>query len=394
MILFLILIISEILTIYTFRHHFQGVSKTRFYLSLLTNSVLSIYLWIFYAEISFYKGEPDNPDHVWLSMSFAGAVMAIVIPRIILDILHFTERAVNKRRHTHLRSLTNAGILIWIAIFLIVVLSSTRGRYNIKTDIPEVKIAGLPSELEGLTIVHISDLHLSTFYRNPEMLARAMEDINSHNPDIIINSGDFVTFSHNEFGRNDTILSVAKSRLGNFAVLGNHDIGTYHPGYDKEDIDSNMAIMSRLISESGYTVLNDEHVIIRKGEATVGIAGIITKGRYPEMVHGDLDRAINGMDSVDISLLISHDPDSWREMVAGKAEIDITFAGHTHGMQMGIYTKRFKWSPAKYFYPEWGGLYNEGNQYLSVNRGLGLLSIPVRIWMPPEITVLRLTSVQ
>ena len=76
--------------------------------------------------------------------------------------------------------------------------------------------------------------------------------------------------------------------------------------------------------------------------------------------------------------------------MAGKTDIDITFSGHTHGMQMGILTKHFKWSPSKYFYPHWHGLYSRGNQYQYFNRGLGVLAIPFRIWMPPEITVITL----
>jgi len=61
-------------------------------------------------------------------------------------------------------------------------------------------------------------------------------------------------------------------------------------------------------------------------------------------------------------------------------------------MQLGIVTKSFKWSPAVFFYPRWNGLYREGDQFLYVNRGLGVLGIPFRIGMPPEITVLTLTS--
>jgi uncharacterized protein len=77
--------------------------------------------------------------------------------------------------------------------------------------------------------------------------------------------------------------------------------------------------------------------------------------------------------------------------VAGKwPDIQLTLSGHTHGMQMGILTKRFKWSPSKFFYPNWNGIYYEGNQVQYVNRGLGVLGIPFRFWMPPEITVITL----
>jgi predicted MPP superfamily phosphohydrolase len=111
---------------------------------------------------------------------------------------------------------------------------------------------------------------------------------------------------------------------------------------------------------------------------------------FPHIIHGDLAKAISGLDSADLKILLSHDPNQWEEEVTGKTDIDITLSGHTHGMQMGIMTKKIRWSPAKYFYPHWNGLYKQGNQYQYVNRGLGVIGIPFRIWMPPEITVITI----
>ena len=113
-------------------------------------------------------------------------------------------------------------------------------------------------------------------------------------------------------------------------------------------------------------------------------------GRHPNITHGDLGKAIAGLDSVDLKILLSHDPNHWEKAVTGKTDIHLTLSGHTHGMQMGIVTKKFKWSPAKYFYPHWNGLFSNGNQFQYVNRGLGVLAVPFRIWMPPEITIITL----
>jgi predicted MPP superfamily phosphohydrolase len=197
-----------------------------------------------------------------------------------------------------------------------------------------------------------------------------------------------VSFGWREYERDDTILSKAKSRYGNYAILGNHDVGTYDPFFTEADRDNNILIIINLIKASGYQVLNDEFKIINIGKARIALIGVITKGRHPHMIHGNLDKAISGLDSVDLKILLTHDPNHWTEEVTGKTDIDITLSGHTHGMQMGIITKRFRWSPAKYFYPHWNGLYTTGNQYQYVNRGLGVLAIPFRIWMPPEITII------
>jgi len=145
-----------------------------------------------------------------------------------------------------------------------------------------------------------------------------------------------------------------------------------------------------MIRSSGYKVLNDEHDIIDYKGAKIGLAGVTTMGRYPNIIHGDLDKALMDLDSIDFRILLSHDPNHWELAVAGKTDIDLTLSGHTHGMQMGIYTQNFKWSPSKYFYPRWSGLYNIDDQHLYVNRGMGVLSVPFRLWMPPEITLIIL----
>jgi len=119
---------------------------------------------------------------------------------------------------------------------------------------------------------------------------------------------------------------------------------------------------------------------------------VVTGGRHPNMIHGDLRKAMEGTDSADFKIFLCHDPNQWETDVAGKTNIDLTLSGHTHGMQMGVITKWFRWSPSEYFYPHWNGLYSQGNQYHYVNRGLGTFVIPFRIWMPPEITVITLAA--
>jgi predicted MPP superfamily phosphohydrolase len=391
MILLIILVISEFLTFFVFRHHYKGFSRTKYYVSTIINTVLSIYMWIMYFEVSTYKGNFDNPGHIWLTLNLTGAFCAILFPRVILDILHFTGKGIRSKIGGHSRSLTNAGIIIWIVIFTIISLG-TMTRFKVRTEKVTIQVKGLNKDLDGLTIVQISDLHMSGFYRNKDLFESLIEKVNSLKPDILINSGDFVNIGWGEFDRNDTILSLAKGRLGNYAVLGNHDIGTYYPGLTTSQIDTNISRMIRMVAASGYTVLNDDHTIIDIGKARLAIIGVITKGRHGHMVHGDLKKALSGMDSVNFSILISHDPNHWGQEVQGKSNIDLTLSGHTHGMQIGILTKGFQWSPAEYFYPRWNGLYNIGRQYLYVNRGLGVLAIPFRICMPAEISVITLCA--
>jgi predicted MPP superfamily phosphohydrolase len=394
MLLIAILVLSELLTTLVFRQHYKGISKGKYYAAIIINSILSIYMWILFIQVSSYKGNYDDSGHVWLVMNLMGTFCAILGPRVLLDLLHFTGKLLKPAKVNHNRKLTNAGLIIWLVIFSLVISGSTIGRFNFKTEKVTVRVPGLNSNLEGLTIVQLSDMHLASFHRHRAKLLKVMEKVNSLKPDIIINSGDFVSNGWKEFDGCDTILSLARSRLGNYAVLGNHDIGTYNPDYDEAGRITNMVRMNELITASGYKVLNDETSFLNIGDAKVAFIGVITKGRHPHMIHGDLIKAMAGTDSANFRILISHDPNHWELAVKGKTRIDLTFSGHTHGMQMGILTKAFKWSPAQYFYPRWNGLYSDRNQFLYVNRGLGLLGIPFRIWMPPEISVIKLTGNQ
>ena len=390
--LLIILIVTEILTMLVLREHFYHHSKTKYFLSMIIHIFLSLAVWITFIEMHSFRGFFDSPRHVWLMMNMTGLIIAVVIPRVILDILHFTGKLVRIKKGDHIRSLTNTGLIIMLVFLTIIGLSTFHGRFNFKTEEVTIKIKDLKTDLDGLRIVQLSDMHLPCFYNHRKLLQKVMYEVNALKPDLLLNTGDFIDFGWREFDKNDTILSKAHSRYGNFAILGNHDVGTYDPFFTEADRENNILIMINKIRASGYQVLEDEYKTLYIGKAKIALIGVTTEGRHPHMIHGNVEKAMSGLnaDSVDLKILLSHDPNQWEEDVTGKTDIDITLSGHTHGMQMGIMTKKFRWSPAKYFYPHWNGLYTEGHQYQYVNRGLGCLAIPFRIWMPPEITVITL----
>jgi uncharacterized protein len=388
--LLIFLIITEVLSLTVLQQHLYIRRKSIFLISVTIHVILSLWLWRLFLEIYTFKGFFDDPRHIWLIMNMTGMMCAVVIPRVILALFHFSGKLIKIKRGGYIKWLTNTGIIITMLIFSIIALSTLNGRFNFRTEEVTINVRDLNKDLDGLKIVQISDLHLAGFYNHGKVLKKVMDEINSLNPDLILNTGDFISYGWREFGSNDTILSKAKSRYGNYAVMGNHDFGTYQPFFTEADRNDNVSLMNNLIKSSGYTVLNDDYQIVRIKDAKIGLIGIITKGRHPDMVHGDLKEAISGLDSVDFKILLSHDPNQWEKEVVSKTDINLTLSGHTHGMQMGILTKRFRWSPSKYFYPHWGGLFKEGDQVQYVNRGLGVLVIPFRIWMPPEITVITL----
>jgi predicted MPP superfamily phosphohydrolase len=390
MVLFIILVTTEILTLVVIRQHFFDKSWMRYYFFMLLNAALSIWLWILWFEVVTYDGIYEEPAHIWILMNIAGMICAVVFPRIVLSIFHFSGKYTRRRTGGHNRTLTNIGIFLSAFIFGVVALGTLHGRFNFKIQDYTVKVKGLNEDLEGLRIVQISDLHLASYYHHKDVMLKAINRVKELKPDILINTGDFITFGWREFGRFDTILRIPVAKYGNFAVMGNHDFGTYQPYYTEADRENNVLIMNNQIRSCGYTLLNDEFAIVKIKDATIAMIGIKTKGSFPHIIYGDLNKAIDGIGEVDYKILMSHDPNHWEEAVLGKTDIDLTLSGHTHGMQIGIITRKFKWSPAKFFYPRWNGLYRVGYQQLVVNRGLGVLAVPFRIWMPPEISVITL----
>jgi predicted MPP superfamily phosphohydrolase len=390
--LLILLIITEVLTLIVLRQHFSSTSRVKYFTSTIIHVILSLWLWLLYIEGTTYKGFFDDPRHIWTIMNLKGMIAAVVIPRVILISFHFSGRLVRIKHSDHIRWLTNTGLVIMIVIFTVIALGTLSGRFNFKTETVTIRIKGLYKDLDGLKIVQLSDMHLAGFYHHKKLLQKVMNEVNTYEPDLILNTGDFVSYGWREFDNYDTILVKAKSRYGNYAVMGNHDFGTYNHDFTEADRENNVLIMNNKIKLSGYKVLNNEYAVVNIGDAKIGLIGVTTMGRHPDIVHGDLGKAISGLDSVDLKILLTHDPNHWAKAVEGKTDIGITLSGHTHGMQMGILTRKFKWSPSKYFYPHWNGLYSDGNQFQYVNRGLGVLAIPFRIWMPPEITIITLKA--
>lgn len=392
--LFIVLIITEILTLAVIRQYLFDRSWLSYYFVISIHAVLSIWIWTLWFQTLVFRGMQDDPVHAWTVLNLRGMLFAVVIPRIIIIIFHYSGRPVRRYSRDYSQKLTTTGFAVSSIILLVFASSALIGRFNIRTEHHTVPIEGLHPDLEGLRIVQISDLHLPGFYHHQNKLEEIMLKINELEPDILVNTGDFINTGWREFDGFDTILSKALARYGQYAVMGNHDFGTYNPHFTGAERENNVSLMNRYISASGYKVLNDEFEIVNIGNAAVALLGVTTKGSFPEIVHGDLEKASKRIYREDLRILLAHDPNQWDMEVAGRTSIDLTLSGHTHGFQVGILTKRIKWSPAKYFYPRWSGMYEEKGQFLVVNRGLGVLGIPFRIWMPPEITVITLERKQ
>ncbi|MCB0696008.1 MAG: metallophosphoesterase [Chitinophagaceae bacterium] len=266
-------------------------------------------------------------------------------------------------------------------------------RYNYKVRRISLKFDNLPAAFKGLKIVQISDIHSGSF-DDHQAVERGAQTVMAENPDIIFFTGDLVNNKADEIQPYTDIFSKLSAPLGVYSTLGNHDYGDYVQWPSDEAKKENLEWLKKTHSDMGWKLMMNEHVVLERGEDKIAIVGIENwgaKAGFPK--YGDMKKAYAGLPEkqVPFKILLSHDPSHWDNQVQQEyPDIDLTLSGHTHGMQFGIEIPGFKWSPVKYVYKNWAGLYQKGSQYLYVNRGFGFLGYPGRLGILPEITVIEL----
>jgi predicted MPP superfamily phosphohydrolase len=286
------------------------------------------------------------------------------------------------------------ALVLGLALAAVLIYGMLRNRYRYKIHRKTVKISNLPAALKGLKIIQLSDIHSGSFTEiNP--LNKAITLINKEEADLVFFTGDLVNNVASEMQPFIPIFKKIKSKFGVFSILGNHDYGDYVLWKSTEAKLQNFNELIQTHRELGWDLLLNENRLLNIKDSSLAIIGVenySAKGRFSK--YGDLSRAVVGTESADVKLLLSHDPSHWSDQVLTKhKDIAITFSGHTHGMQFGIDIPGwFQWSPVQYFYKQWAGLYQEGKQYLYVNRGFGFLGYPGRVGVLAEITVITLDN--
>jgi len=265
----------------------------------------------------------------------------------------------------------------------------TRGKYAYRVIKHTLYFDDLPKSFDGFTLTQISDVHAGSFTK-PKQVQKGIDLINKQKSDLFVFTGDLVNNKASEIVPYINHFSQIKAPFGQFSVLGNHDYGDYVKWPSEADKIKNLNQLKAYHKDLGFKLLLDEHVVLEKGGEKIILAGIENWGvGFGE--RGDLNKALQHTAVNDFKILLSHDPSHWDAQVKNHpSKIQLSLAGHTHGMQFGIEAFGIKWSPVKYRYKHWAGIKTENNRYLNVNRGFGFLGFSGRIGIWPEITVIEL----
>lgn len=283
------------------------------------------------------------------------------------------------------RRLLQAGAWTLASAPFIIVARGIETADDISVRREELLMPKITKAFDGFKIVQISDIHAGS-YRDDRFMQEVRRRIIDERPSIIVLTGDFVNFQANELKIIRQQLEMLKAEFGVWASLGNHD------HYSRPD---DHALLKSMIKNSGINLLvNENHTFEVDGDK-LQLIGTDNTGVGPRGIgqnFADITTALVGTSPDYATILMAHDPTYWDLEINGRKPIDLMLSGHTHGGQVGMNIFGKEMSFAQLIYKQWAGLYQSNHQYLYVNRGIGTVGPPIRIGIPPEITVFTLRS--
>ena len=257
------------------------------------------------------------------------------------------------------------GVTLWGFV------NARRTARVVRVDVP---IAGLPAPLEGFTIAQISDVHVGPTIRRPFVEA-IVDAVNRLDADLVAVTGDLVDGSVAELAEHVAPLAGLRAKEGAFFVTGNHE---YYSG---------ATAWVRELRRLGLTVLLNEHAVVRRGDASLLVAGVTdySAGHFDPAAASDPAAAIAGAPAGAVRILLAHQPRS--AAAAEAAGFDLQLSGHTHGGQF------LPWNfLVRLQQPFTAGLHRWRRLWVYTSRGTGYWGPPKRFGAPSEITLLRLVA--
>lgn len=400
-IIFLILFI--IIDIYAFQAVKTVTKNNGLYLLywLLSICIAGNFIYNYYG---FNRTDGFNHAHAFAF----GFLLVLVTPKIVLllsmfmeDIFripqaiyrYFNHSTIDKGSYFPSRRQFVSNIALGVAAIPLasIIYGIYKGKYNFKVLNYTLTFEDLPAAFDGYKITQLSDIHAGSF-DNIDKVKYAVNLVNKQKSDVILFTGDMVNDKANEMVPYIEVFNKLYAKDGKFSILGNHDYGDYAVWDSAAAKRKNLDDLKAIQKEIGFDLLLNEHRYLEKNGEKIALIGVENWGTGGFKQAGDLKKASQHIESKDFKVLMSHDPTHWeKKVIQAPYHYHLTLSGHTHGMQFGIEIPGwFKWSPAKWRYKYWAGIYKEMGQYINVNRGFGYLAFPGRVGIWPEITVIEL----
>ena len=365
---------------------------------LVSVSVLGAFIY----QITTGPSRVMNPARMYTF----GLFIAVFLPKFLLvafmfgeDIYRFAAASVSKLKGSEdgffipsrRRFISGVAVALAAIPFSSLLFGMVRGKYNYKVLKYTLEYDDLPDAFDGYTITQISDVHSGSF-DNREKINYGINLINDQKSDIIVFTGDLVNDAAEEMLPWKDLFGQLKARDGVYSVLGNHDYGDYRQWESQAAKEKNLQDLKDMQREMGWDLLLNEKRYLERDGQRVALIGVENWGAGGFKKAGDLAKASEGLSREDFKILLSHDPSHWKaEVLQDDRHFHLTLSGHTHGMQFGIEIPGLiKWSPVKYRYEQWAGIYEDVGRFINVNRGFGFIGYPGRVGIWPEVTVIQL----
>ena len=337
---------------------------------------------------------------MWMLYSY----LTIYIPKFFYVLCSALGRLFSPKHRRHIR--LNFGVWIGMPLAFLVCAMMWWGvfetRYQIMVTPVTVSSSRLPKAFDGYKIAQISDLHVGTWGNDTTFISNLVDSVNARRPDLIVFTGDIVNMQTSELLPFVNVLSRLHAPDGVISILGNHDYGDYSDWKSDKEKKDNLDLLIDLQGKMGWKLLNNDHVYLMRGTDSIAMIGVENWGEPPFHQYGDISEAYNeSRDSIyhlnddRFKILLTHNPEHWKQETSETTNIDLSMSGHTHAMQMMIRLGGWRWSPSKWRYDQWGGLYEKIGpdglpRRIYVNIGAGEVGIPFRLGATPEITLITL----
>lgn len=394
---------------------FQGVKKLTADLeSVRLRRLIHLFYWLFflsligcfcYAIYLRFSADITTPFVKWMINAFLTFFVTKLVFILVLfgeDLYRGTLAAIRffrsffggqkekgPRMPERRKFVSQLGLVLAGIPFASFVYGVTKGLYDFRVRRQILYFSDLPDAFDGFTITQVSDVHSGSL-DDVEAVRRGVELIKAQNSDLFVFTGDLVNDLASEVEPFMEMLAGIKAPYGQYSILGNHDYGMYHDWENEAAREANIEKLKENQKRIGWRMLLDENVTIEKGGEKISLLGVENWGRG-FIEKGNLDNALQGVANDAFKILLSHDPSHWQEKVKKHpTRVQLTLSGHTHGMQFGVETPLFKWSPVQYRYDHWAGLAQEFGRMLYINRGFGFIGFSGRVGIWPEVTVLEL----